>query len=178
MLLSDCSVHVSATHKNRGLQQKAEIEMLKRVWCQWFSRVLWQTVIDIKQKSSTYSPHILDVILDNLCCVLAALWGYRMWEWLHRSGRGVWLWGPNGKHLFFRNPTSIQTIAKHNIWLTFLVCVHIFDLLMQECYKDCCKKCSLSNGAHCSDGPCCNGTCLVRHFAFASLFIITSSILS
>uniref|UniRef100_A0A4W4H078 ADAM metallopeptidase domain 23a n=1 Tax=Electrophorus electricus TaxID=8005 RepID=A0A4W4H078_ELEEL len=25
-----------------------------------------------------------------------------------------------------------------------------------ECYKDCCKKCSLSNGAHCSDGPCCN----------------------
>ncbi|XP_026989248.2 disintegrin and metalloproteinase domain-containing protein 23 isoform X3 [Tachysurus fulvidraco] len=31
---------------------------------------------------------------------------------------------------------------------------------MQECYKDCCKKCSLSNGAHCSDGPCCNSTCL------------------
>ncbi|XP_012691116.1 disintegrin and metalloproteinase domain-containing protein 23 [Clupea harengus] len=29
-----------------------------------------------------------------------------------------------------------------------------------ECYKDCCKKCSLSNGAHCSDGPCCNVTCL------------------
>ncbi|XP_051568696.1 disintegrin and metalloproteinase domain-containing protein 23-like isoform X1 [Myxocyprinus asiaticus] len=29
-----------------------------------------------------------------------------------------------------------------------------------ECYKNCCKKCSLSNGAHCSDGPCCNGTCL------------------
>lgn len=52
--------------------------------------------------------------------------------------------------------------------------MHIFDLLMQECYKDCCKKCSLSNGAHCSDGPCCNSTCLVRHFAFASLFIITS----
>uniref|UniRef100_A0A8C1PQX9 ADAM metallopeptidase domain 23 n=1 Tax=Cyprinus carpio TaxID=7962 RepID=A0A8C1PQX9_CYPCA len=24
----------------------------------------------------------------------------------------------------------------------------------------CCKKCSLSNGAHCSDGPCCNNTCL------------------
>ncbi|XP_062861453.1 disintegrin and metalloproteinase domain-containing protein 23 isoform X2 [Trichomycterus rosablanca] len=30
-----------------------------------------------------------------------------------------------------------------------------------ECYKDCCKKCSLSNGAHCSDGPCCNNTCLL-----------------
>ncbi|KAG9335575.1 hypothetical protein JZ751_004479 [Albula glossodonta] len=30
----------------------------------------------------------------------------------------------------------------------------------RECYKDCCKKCSLSNGAHCSDGPCCNNTCL------------------
>uniref|UniRef100_A0A671MGM6 Disintegrin and metalloproteinase domain-containing protein 23-like n=1 Tax=Sinocyclocheilus anshuiensis TaxID=1608454 RepID=A0A671MGM6_9TELE len=29
-----------------------------------------------------------------------------------------------------------------------------------ECYKDCCKKCSLSNGVHCSDGPCCNSTCL------------------
>ncbi|XP_077946549.1 disintegrin and metalloproteinase domain-containing protein 23 isoform X2 [Gasterosteus aculeatus] len=29
-----------------------------------------------------------------------------------------------------------------------------------ECYKDCCKKCSLANGAHCSDGPCCNNTCL------------------
>ncbi|XP_041120086.1 disintegrin and metalloproteinase domain-containing protein 23-like isoform X2 [Polyodon spathula] len=29
-----------------------------------------------------------------------------------------------------------------------------------ECYGDCCKKCSLSNGAHCSDGPCCNNTCL------------------
>ncbi|XP_066543708.1 disintegrin and metalloproteinase domain-containing protein 23 isoform X4 [Amia ocellicauda] len=29
-----------------------------------------------------------------------------------------------------------------------------------ECYRECCKKCSLSNGAHCSDGPCCNNTCL------------------
>ncbi|KAL6484650.1 hypothetical protein MHYP_G00066950 [Metynnis hypsauchen] len=29
-----------------------------------------------------------------------------------------------------------------------------------ECYKECCKKCSLSNGAHCSAGPCCNNTCL------------------
>uniref|UniRef100_A0A665X7N2 ADAM metallopeptidase domain 23a n=1 Tax=Echeneis naucrates TaxID=173247 RepID=A0A665X7N2_ECHNA len=27
-----------------------------------------------------------------------------------------------------------------------------------ECYKECCKKCSLANGAHCSDGPCCNST--------------------
>uniref|UniRef100_A0A8C9U5V4 ADAM metallopeptidase domain 23 n=1 Tax=Scleropages formosus TaxID=113540 RepID=A0A8C9U5V4_SCLFO len=26
--------------------------------------------------------------------------------------------------------------------------------------SECCKKCSLSNGAHCSDGPCCNTTCL------------------
>ncbi|XP_028992399.1 disintegrin and metalloproteinase domain-containing protein 23 isoform X1 [Betta splendens] len=31
-----------------------------------------------------------------------------------------------------------------------------------DCYKDCCKKCSLANGAHCSDGPCCNSTsCLL-----------------
>ncbi|XP_038604623.1 disintegrin and metalloproteinase domain-containing protein 23 isoform X1 [Tachyglossus aculeatus] len=29
-----------------------------------------------------------------------------------------------------------------------------------ECNGDCCKKCSLSNGAHCSDGPCCNTSCL------------------
>ncbi|XP_007501919.1 disintegrin and metalloproteinase domain-containing protein 23 isoform X1 [Monodelphis domestica] len=32
-----------------------------------------------------------------------------------------------------------------------------------ECYGVCCKKCSLSNGAHCSDGPCCNSTtCLFQ----------------
>ncbi|XP_058563525.1 disintegrin and metalloproteinase domain-containing protein 23 isoform X3 [Neofelis nebulosa] len=32
-----------------------------------------------------------------------------------------------------------------------------------ECYGFCCKKCSLSNGAHCSDGPCCNNTsCLFQ----------------
>ncbi|XP_030642389.1 disintegrin and metalloproteinase domain-containing protein 23 [Chanos chanos] len=29
-----------------------------------------------------------------------------------------------------------------------------------DCYNQCCKKCSLANGAHCSDGPCCNSTCL------------------
>ncbi|XP_056610820.1 disintegrin and metalloproteinase domain-containing protein 23 isoform X1 [Triplophysa dalaica] len=29
-----------------------------------------------------------------------------------------------------------------------------------DCVRECCKKCSLSNGAHCSDGPCCNNTCL------------------
>ncbi|XP_042619000.1 uncharacterized protein LOC122146041 [Cyprinus carpio] len=28
----------------------------------------------------------------------------------------------------------------------------------EECIKECCKYCSLSNGAHCSDGPCCNNT--------------------
>ncbi|CAN9497726.1 unnamed protein product [Ophioblennius macclurei] len=32
--------------------------------------------------------------------------------------------------------------------------------LRADCYKECCKKCSLANGAHCSDGPCCNNTCL------------------
>lgn len=31
--------------------------------------------------------------------MLAALRGYRMWEWLCGSGRGVWLWSQNGKHL-------------------------------------------------------------------------------
>ncbi|XP_053554624.1 disintegrin and metalloproteinase domain-containing protein 23 [Bombina bombina] len=29
-----------------------------------------------------------------------------------------------------------------------------------DCFETCCKKCSLANGAHCSDGPCCNTTCL------------------
>uniref|UniRef100_A0A8D3AYW9 ADAM metallopeptidase domain 23 n=1 Tax=Scophthalmus maximus TaxID=52904 RepID=A0A8D3AYW9_SCOMX len=38
---------------------------------------------------------------------------------------------------------------------------HLFVVvLLFECYKECCKKCSLANGAHCSDGPCCNNTCL------------------
>ncbi|XP_043931961.1 disintegrin and metalloproteinase domain-containing protein 23 isoform X1 [Protopterus annectens] len=32
--------------------------------------------------------------------------------------------------------------------------------LRMECISECCKKCSLANGAHCSDGPCCNVTCL------------------
>uniref|UniRef100_A0A668W1N5 ADAM metallopeptidase domain 23a n=2 Tax=Oreochromis aureus TaxID=47969 RepID=A0A668W1N5_OREAU len=32
--------------------------------------------------------------------------------------------------------------------------------LRTDCQKECCKKCSLANGAHCSDGPCCNKTCL------------------
>lgn len=36
---------------------------------------------------------------------------------------------------------------------------------LQEC-KECCKKCSLANGAHCSDGPCCNNTCLVLALLF------------
>ncbi|NWS47644.1 ADA23 protein, partial [Probosciger aterrimus] len=35
-----------------------------------------------------------------------------------------------------------------------------FRMASRECYADCCKKCSLSNGAHCSDGPCCNTSCL------------------
>ncbi|NWH57750.1 ADA23 protein, partial [Geococcyx californianus] len=35
-----------------------------------------------------------------------------------------------------------------------------FRMASRECYPDCCKKCSLSNGAHCSDGPCCNTSCL------------------
>ena len=42
------------------------------------------------------------------------------------------------------------------------VCVCVCGCFFQECYKECCKKCSLANGAHCSDGPCCNNTCLVR----------------
>lgn len=100
----------------------------------------------------------------------AALWGYRMWEWLRGSGRGVWLWGPNGKHFFKISFFIISCFANH-FWS---VCT-CFSLVVQECYKDCCKKCSLSNGAHCSDGPCCNGTCLVRHFTFASPFIMTST---
>ncbi|XP_061082321.1 disintegrin and metalloproteinase domain-containing protein 23 isoform X1 [Conger conger] len=41
-----------------------------------------------------------------------------------------------------------------------------------ECYKDCCKKCSLSNGAHCSDGPCCNNTCLFYPRGFSCRYAV------
>ncbi|TRY82809.1 hypothetical protein DNTS_025574 [Danionella cerebrum] len=41
-----------------------------------------------------------------------------------------------------------------------------------ECYKDCCKKCSLSNGAHCSDGPCCNSTCLFFPRGYSCRFAV------
>lgn len=66
--------------------------------------------------------------------------------------------------------TSLRTISKHNVHRFWSVCTY-FSLVVQECYKDCCKKCSLSNGAHCSDGPCCNSTCLVRRFTFASSWL-------
>ncbi|XP_026768415.1 disintegrin and metalloproteinase domain-containing protein 23 isoform X2 [Pangasianodon hypophthalmus] len=41
-----------------------------------------------------------------------------------------------------------------------------------ECYKECCKKCSLSNGAHCSDGPCCNSTCLFYPRGFSCRYAV------
>uniref|UniRef100_A0A673KBU0 Disintegrin and metalloproteinase domain-containing protein 23-like n=1 Tax=Sinocyclocheilus rhinocerous TaxID=307959 RepID=A0A673KBU0_9TELE len=41
-----------------------------------------------------------------------------------------------------------------------------------ECYKDCCKKCSLSNGAHCSDGPCCNSTCLFYPRGYSCRYVV------
>ncbi|XP_048834413.1 disintegrin and metalloproteinase domain-containing protein 23 isoform X1 [Brienomyrus brachyistius] len=41
-----------------------------------------------------------------------------------------------------------------------------------ECYKECCKKCSLSNGAHCSDGPCCNSTCLLYPRGYTCRFTV------
>uniref|UniRef100_A0A8D0E5E8 ADAM metallopeptidase domain 23 n=1 Tax=Salvator merianae TaxID=96440 RepID=A0A8D0E5E8_SALMN len=42
-----------------------------------------------------------------------------------------------------------------------------------DCRKDCCKKCSLSNGAHCSDGPCCNETnCLFFPRGFECRFAV------
>ncbi|KAJ8389785.1 hypothetical protein AAFF_G00114910 [Aldrovandia affinis] len=41
-----------------------------------------------------------------------------------------------------------------------------------ECYKDCCKKCSLSNGAHCSDGPCCNNTCLFLPRGYGCRYVV------
>uniref|UniRef100_A0A8C3ALZ5 ADAM metallopeptidase domain 23 n=1 Tax=Cyclopterus lumpus TaxID=8103 RepID=A0A8C3ALZ5_CYCLU len=41
-----------------------------------------------------------------------------------------------------------------------------------ECYKECCKKCSLANGAHCSDGPCCNNTCLFYPRGFSCRYAV------
>ncbi|KAK3569233.1 hypothetical protein QTP86_026523 [Hemibagrus guttatus] len=41
-----------------------------------------------------------------------------------------------------------------------------------DCYKECCKKCSLSNGAHCSDGPCCNSTCLFYPRGFSCRYAV------
>lgn len=41
-----------------------------------------------------------------------------------------------------------------------------------ECYKECCKKCSLANGAHCSDGPCCNNTCLFYPRGFSCRYVV------
>lgn len=66
---------------------------------------------------------------------------------------------------FYIEHAFLQTISKHN----FTFANHFyFSLVVQECHEGCCKKCSLSNGAHCSDGPCCNSTCLVRHFIMTS----------
>ncbi|XP_062389861.1 disintegrin and metalloproteinase domain-containing protein 23 isoform X1 [Sardina pilchardus] len=41
-----------------------------------------------------------------------------------------------------------------------------------ECHKECCKKCSLSNGAHCSDGPCCNNSCLFLRRGFSCRYAV------
>uniref|UniRef100_A0A8B9HF09 ADAM metallopeptidase domain 23 n=1 Tax=Astyanax mexicanus TaxID=7994 RepID=A0A8B9HF09_ASTMX len=46
------------------------------------------------------------------------------------------------------------------------------DCGVRECYKECCKKCSLSNGAHCSDGPCCNSTCLFYPRGYSCRFAV------
>lgn len=49
--------------------------------------------------------------------------------------------------------------------------VYSMECFLQECYGVCCKKCSLSNGAHCSDGPCCNNTsCLVSPLEVSCFF--------
>lgn len=44
---------------------------------------------------------------------------------------------------------------------------------VQECFKDCCKKCSLANSAQCSSGPCCNTTCLVCVLASSLYKLLT-----
>ncbi|XP_055070911.2 disintegrin and metalloproteinase domain-containing protein 23 isoform X1 [Misgurnus anguillicaudatus] len=41
-----------------------------------------------------------------------------------------------------------------------------------DCVKECCKKCSLSNGAHCSDGPCCNNSCLFYPRGFTCRYAV------
>ncbi|XP_072556039.1 disintegrin and metalloproteinase domain-containing protein 23-like isoform X2 [Paramormyrops kingsleyae] len=56
--------------------------------------------------------------------------------------------------LFLRAPASLDDDASSHMSPVPCACVS------QDCYRQCCKKCSLANGAHCSDGRCCNNTCL------------------
>uniref|UniRef100_A0A669BPW2 ADAM metallopeptidase domain 23 n=1 Tax=Oreochromis niloticus TaxID=8128 RepID=A0A669BPW2_ORENI len=60
-----------------------------------------------------------------------------------------------GGSCLFNRPTKLFEAAN---------CGNGFVELGEECdcglRTECCKKCSLANGAHCSDGPCCNKTCL------------------
>lgn len=128
--------------------------------------------------------------------LLAALWDYRMWQWVCRGGRGVWLWKQDGELIhsiittYYCNSSTYESalvllLSKYCLSIQYLmlskmykrcknaVWLHVCVLFLeQECYKDCCKKCSLSNGAHCSDGPCCNSTCLVRAQHFLVLLVL------
>lgn len=131
-----------------------------------------------------------------MLCPLAALWGYRMWQRVCRGGRGVWLWKQDGELIYTAITTHycnnsayesalVSLLSKHGPPIQYLMTWKMYKrcknaqwlyvrmlFLVQECYKDCCKKCSLSNGAHCSDGPCCNSTCLVRAQHFLVLVLL------
>lgn len=95
------------------------------------------------------------------CPLLTAVRGSKLWEWICRTGRGVRLRTENSEGLF----TSPRHARPFVIFSLFR-CLKLVSLCFQDCQKECCKKCSLANGAHCSDGPCCNKTCLVQAWFF------------
>ncbi|XP_030614210.1 disintegrin and metalloproteinase domain-containing protein 23 isoform X3 [Archocentrus centrarchus] len=64
-----------------------------------------------------------------------------------------------GGSCLFNRPTKLFEVA--NCGNGFVEVGEECDCgLRTDCQQECCKKCSLANGAHCSDGPCCNKTCL------------------
>lgn len=76
-----------------------------------------------------------------------------MWKWIYGNGRGVWLWSESSESPLFDHQEVYLLPVNSARWTD--------PVYLQECYKECCKKCSLANSAQCSNGPCCNNTCLV-----------------
>ncbi|KAI6065016.1 Disintegrin and metalloproteinase domain-containing protein 23 [Aix galericulata] len=66
----------------------------------------------------------------------------------------------NTKNFYFVGEVLVFSTGQQSSLKLLSVEMDTWKQEKNECYSDCCKKCSLSNGAHCSDGPCCNTSCL------------------